>query len=197
VNEKTAKIKLFLLLAALAVAAVVLGKVYLNATSPSGVKVIVYKVELMTDASDENPQVVYSNPAGQEIDFTGDSLTGQAQISAGTYKRIRMTVTNGLKLSIADAGDNPCGGAIFTDRIFPEAEGIDPNSQVQMIFAAHDDDGGTWTGSRITHFLLGPVTVIENKPIQVKFRFKTANTLFCSGGDVKMRSPWAVWAETL
>jgi hypothetical protein len=197
--EKAAKIKLFLLLAFLAVSAIILGKVYLFASSPSSVKVMVYKVELMTDASDTNPQVIFSNDTGHDIDLAdeADALIGQAEMPAGTYKRIRMTVANGIKQSIADAADNPCGGEAFTDRVFPVAEGKETDSQVHIDFAAHDDNGGTWKGSRITHFLLGPVTVSENKSIEAKLRFKTANTLFCSGGAVKMRSPWAIWAEIL
>ena len=197
--EKASKIKLFLLLAFLAVSAIILGKVYLFAASPSSVKVMVYKVALMTDASDINPQVIFSNTTGMEIDFAKDigALIGQAEMPAGTYKRIRMTVANGIKQSIADAADNPCGSEAFTDRVFPVDEGKEPNSQVQIDFAAHDDNGGTWKGSRITHFLLGPVTVSDNRPIQMKLRFKTDNTLFCSGGAVKLRSPWAIWAEII
>jgi hypothetical protein len=197
--EKAAKIKLFLLLAFLAVSAIILGKVYLFAASPSSVKVKVYKVELMTDASDTNPQAIFSSDTGLEIDLTNetDALIGQAEIPTGTYKRIRMTVENGIKQSIADAADNPCGGEAFTDRVFPVAEGVDPDSKVQIDFAAHDDDGGTWAGSRIIHFLLGPVTVSDNMPVQFELRFKTANTLFCSDGVVDLRSPWATWAEIL
>jgi len=197
--EKTAKIKLFLLIATIAVAVIFLARVYLNATSPSSLKVMVYKVELMTGASDTNPQVIFSNTAGQEIDLAKDinAVIWQAQIPAGTYKRIRMTVANGIKMSIASVGDNPCGGTIFTDRVFPIADGMNPNSLAQIYFATNDDHGGTWAGSKITHFLLGPVILSGNQTIKVKFSFITANTLFCSGGAVEIRSPWAVWAETL
>ncbi|MDO9289770.1 MAG: DUF4382 domain-containing protein [Thermodesulfovibrionales bacterium] len=193
--EKTAKIKLFLLFSAVAVAVVILAKVYMSATSPSSVKLTVYKIELMTGASDTNPQVFFSNDTGLEIDLAKgiDAVIGQAQIPAGTYKRIRMTVTNGIKLSIAKAGDNPCGGAAFTDRVIPIAgDGTDPNSQVQINFAAYDDKGGTWRGSQITHLMLGHVTVNENQGTQVKLRFNTADTLFCSSGAVEMRAPWSV-----
>lgn len=195
--EKAAKIKFFLLVAAVVLAAVVLEKTYLTASSPSSVRLTVFKAELMTGASDANPQVFFSDASGLEIDLISDSLIGQAQMPAGTYKRIRMTVANGIKQSIANAADNPCGSGTFTDRVFPVAGGTDPNSQVQINFATYDDNGGTWAGSRITHILLGPVTIGENRSIKAKFRFKTANTLFCSGGDVEMRSPWAVWTETL
>jgi len=198
--EKKDKIRLFLLIAAIAVPAIILGKIYLNATSPSSVKIMVYKVELMTSASDTNPQVLFSNDAGQEIDLVKDTdaIIWQSQISAGTYKRIKMTVKNGIKMSIANQGDNPCGGATtFTDRVFPIADENDLNSQVQISFATHDDKGGTWAGKRITHILLGPVAISENRTPQVKFKFATANTLFCSSGNVEIRSPWAVWAETL
>lgn len=200
--EKTAKIKLFILLSAVAVAVVILARVYMSATSPSSVKVTVHKIELMTGASDTNPQVFFSNAAGLEIDLAKgiiDAVIGQAQIPAGTYKRIRMTVTNGIKLSIANADDNPCGGAAFTDRVIPIAgDGTDPNSQVQINFASDDDGGGTWRGSQITHLLLGHVTVSEKQTTQVKLRFNTADTLFCSSGAVEMRAPWSVsvWAGT-
>ncbi|MBU1181352.1 MAG: hypothetical protein KKF00_04155, partial [Proteobacteria bacterium] len=134
--RKIEKIWLFLLIAAVAVAGIFLAKVYLSATSPSSVKVMVHKVELMTGASDTNPQVIFSNATGQEIDLTKDigAVIGQAQIPVGAYKRIRMTVTNGIKLSIANAVDNPCGGTtIFTDRVFPIAGyGTNLNSQVQI-----------------------------------------------------------------
>ncbi|MBI4690395.1 MAG: hypothetical protein HY754_09040 [Nitrospirae bacterium] len=193
------KLKLFLLIAVIGVAVVILGKVYLNATSPSSVKVMVYKVELMTAALDTNPQVIFSNAAGQEIDLAKntDTVVWQAQIPAGTYKRIRMTVANGVKQSIANAGENPCGGDVFTDRVFSLVEGTDPNSQVEINFATHDDSGGTWSGSKMTHFLLGPVTIRESRMTRLRFNFVTANTLFCSGGAVEIRSPWAVWAEIL
>ncbi|MDP2279669.1 MAG: DUF4382 domain-containing protein [Nitrospirota bacterium] len=200
--EKTAKIKLFILLSAVAVAVVILARVYMSATSPSSIKLTVHKIELMTGASDTNPQVFFSNDTGLEIDLAKgiDAVIGQAQIPAGTYKRIRMTVTNGIKLSIANAVDNPCGGAAFTDRVILIAgDGTNPNSQVQINFAAYDDSGGTWRGSQITHLLLGHVTVSENQTIQVKLRFNTADTLFCSSGTVEMRAPWSVsvWAGTL
>lgn len=197
--EKSAKIKLSLLLAFLAASAIILGRVYLFAGSPSSVKVKVYKVELMTDASDTNPKVIFSNESGLEIDMANeaDALVAQAEMPAGMYKRIRLTVANGIKQSIADESDNPCGGEAFTDRIFPVDKEKAQDSQVQIDFAAHDDDGGTWSGSRITHFLLGPVVVGDNRPVQVKLRFRTANTLFCSGGAVGLRSPWATWAEIL
>ena len=116
--RKIQKIWLFLLIAAVAVAGgVFLARVYLGATSPSSVKLMVYKVELMTGASDTNPQVVFSNATGLEIDLKKDidALIGQAQMPAGTYKRIRMTVANGIKLSIANAADNPCGSGETTD----------------------------------------------------------------------------------
>lgn len=193
------KIKLFLMIAAFAAGVVFLGKVYLSGTSPSSVKVMVYKVELMTGASDTNPQVVFSNAAGRETDLTKDidAITAQARIPVGTFKRIRMTVTNGVKLSIANAAGNPCGNGIFTDRVFPIAKGMNSNSQAQIDFATYDDDGGTWAGSRITHFLLKPVTVSENQNTRVKFRFNTTYNLFCLNGTVEMRAPWSVWAETL
>lgn len=197
--EKTVKIKLFLLLSAFVAAVVFLSRVYMSATSPSSVKVMIYKIELMTDALDAKPKVVFSNAAGQEIDLTKDSgaVIGQAQIPAGTYKRIRMTVTNGIKLSIANAVDNPCGGAAFADRVTPIAGvGTNPNSQVQINFATYDDDGGTWASSRVTHFLLKPVTVSENYNTQMKFRVNTTYNLFCLKGTVEMRAPWSVQAET-
>jgi hypothetical protein len=199
--RKIEKIRLFLLIAAAAVAGVFLAKVYLSATSPSSVKVMVYKVELMTGASDTNPQVIFSNATGQEIDLTKniDAINWQAHIPVNTYKRIRMTVANGIKLSITKADDNPCGSTtIFTDRVFPIADGTNLNSQsqVQINFATYDDSGGTWAGSQITHFLLRPVTISENQTTQVKFRFNTADTLFCSSGAVEMRAPWSVWAGT-
>ncbi|MDP2278447.1 MAG: hypothetical protein Q8K51_09515, partial [Nitrospirota bacterium] len=88
--EKTAKIKLFLLLSAVAVAVVILARVYMSATSPSSVKVTAHNIELMTGASDTNPQVFFSNATGLEIDLAKgiDAVIGQAQIPAGTYKRI-------------------------------------------------------------------------------------------------------------
>ena len=58
--EKTAKIKLFILLLVVGVAVGILAKVYMSATSPSSVKLTVYKLELMTGASDTNPQVFFS-----------------------------------------------------------------------------------------------------------------------------------------
>ncbi|MBI4823050.1 MAG: DUF4382 domain-containing protein [Nitrospirae bacterium] len=200
--RKLSKIWLFVLIAAVAVAGVaLLAKVYLSATSPSSVKLTVHKVEFMADASDTNPQVVFSNATGKEIDLTKDTdaVIEQAQIQAGTYKRIRMTVTNGIKLSIANAVDNPCGrkSGTFTDSVFSIADGTDLNWQVQINFATYDDRGGTWAGSRITHILLGPVAIRENQTEPLKFNFITANTLFCSGGAVKMRSPWAVWVNPL
>jgi len=194
-----AKIKLFVLLAAFAAGGTFLAKVYLDAESPSSVKVTVYKVELMTGRLDTQPLVVFSNTAGKEIDLAKDivAITAQVRIPAGTYKRIRMTVTNGAKLSIATVAGNPCGNGIFTDRVFPLAKGMDSNAQAQIDFATYDDDGGTWADSRITHFLLKPVTVSENQNAQVKFRFNTTYNLFCVNGTVEIRAPWSVWAETL
>ncbi len=197
--EKTAKIKLFLLIAAVVIAAVILEKEYLTAKSPSSVKAMVYKVELMADSKDTNPEAVFSDSAGREIDLTNDIIIGQAEVPAGTYKRIRITAANGIKVSIGTADDNPCGGAaIFTDRVFSIAgDGKDLNSQVQINFATYNDDGGTWTGPRITHIMLGPVTISENRNTRMKFKFTTGNTLFCIKDAVEIRAPWSAWAETL
>jgi hypothetical protein len=201
--RKTNKIKLLVLIAAIAAVGFFLltkARVYFGAKSPSSVKLMLYRVELMTAASDRNPQVIFSNASGQEIDLTKgvDVYIGQAPILAGNYKRIRMTALNGIRLSIAKADDNPCGGdTVFTDHLFPVAEGRDLNSQVQIDFATHNDGGGSWRGRQITHFLLGPVTISENQPAQLRLRFNAANTLFCVNGAIEIRSPLAVWAETL
>ena len=193
-----AKIKLFVLLAAFAAGAVFLAKVYLNAKSPSSVKVTVYKVELMTDRLDTQPLVVFSNAAGREIDLvkeTGDFI-GQARMAAGVYKRIRLTVKNGTKMSIANAESNPCGGALFIDRVFPIVEGTDLNSRVPLYFASDLDGGGAWVGSQITNLMIRPLTVSENRTTPLKFMFVVADTLFCPGGEVQRRAPWSVWPET-
>lgn len=193
----TGKVKLVLLIAVLIVAAGVLGRAYWSAGSPSSVKVTVYRVELMTGASDANPQVVFSNAVGLEIDLADPvgAVIGQAQIKAGAYNRVRMTVANGVKMSIANADDNPCGDDAFADRVIPVFAGTDPNAQVPLYFATHEDGGGTWSGPQMTHYLLGPVTVSENRIFSRKFSFATANTLFCSGGSVQSRTPWVAWAE--
>jgi len=191
------RIKLFLMLAAFVAGMIVLGKVYPTGKSPSSVKVIVYNVELMTGASDTHPQVVFSHAAGREMDLAKDidPITALARIPAGTYKRIRMTVANGAKLSIADATGNSCGNGIFTDRVFPITKGMDPNAQTQIDFSTYDDDGGTWAGSRVTNFLQMPVTVSENRNAQVKFRFNTTYNLFCVNGTVEMRAPWSLLVD--
>jgi len=193
--EKSAKIKLLLLVAALAIAAIVLEKTYLTAKSPSGVKVMVYKMELMTSASDTNPQTVFSNSAGSEIDLTNDVMIGQAEIQTGAYKRIRITAANGIKVSIGSADDDPCGtGAIFTDRVLTVAgSGTDPNARVQIGFATYDDGGGTWTGPQVTHILLGPTAIREKRNARIEFRFTTGNSLFCIKDAVEIRAPWAGW----
>lgn len=198
--QKPNRIWLFVLIGAVAVLGVgLLAKVYLSATSPSSVKLFVYKVEFMTDESETKPQVVFTNAIGQKIDLTKgmDVVIRQAKIQPGTYKRIRMTVTNGIKISIANAVDNPCGrsSGTFIDRLFLVNDGMEQNSHVEINFATHDDRGGRWAGSQIIHFLLAPVTVSENHTGLMRFNFITANTLFCSGGDVKIRSPWAVWVD--
>lgn len=197
--EKSSKIKLSLLIATVVIVAIILEREYLTAKSPSSVKAMVYKVELMTDAKDTNPEAVFSDPAGREIDLTNDIIIGQASRPVGTYKRMRMTAANGVKLSIGNPDDDPCGGgSIFTDRVFTAAgPGTDPNSQVQIIFATYDDNGGTWSGPRITHILLAPVKISGNRNARMKFRFTTGNSLFCSRGAVAIRAPWAVWTETL
>lgn len=198
-ETRMAKIKLFLLLAAFAAGGTFLAKVYLDAKSPSSVKVTVYKVEFMADRLDAQPLVVFSNSAGKEIDLAKetDDFIGQARPAAGVYKRIRLTVKNGFKMSIANAESNPCGGALFTDRVFPLVEGADLNSRVPVYFASDDDGGGAWVGSQITNLLIRPVTVSENRTTTVKFMFDVADTLFCPGGEVQRRAPWSVWPENL
>lgn len=193
--EKSAKIKLLLLVAVVALVAIVLEKTYLTAKSPSGVKLTVSKVELMTSASDTNPQIVFFDHAGREVDLTNDVMIGQAAIRPGVYKRIRLTAANGYKVSIAKAGDDPCGGdSIFTDRVLTAAgSGTDPNSSVQVSFATYDDGGGTWTGPQVTHILLGPTAIREKRNARVEFRFTTGNSLFCIKDAVDIRAPWAGW----
>ena len=177
------------------VAAVILERTYLTAKSPSSVKLTIYKLELMTGASDTNPQAVFSDPAGREIDLTNDIIIGQAEMRPGTYKRIRLTAANGIKVSIRNADDDPCGnGSIFTDRVLTAAgSGTDPNSQVQVSFATYDDGGGTWADQRVTHILLGPAVIGENRKTPMEFRFTTGNSLFCIKEAVDVRAPWAGW----
>ena len=193
--EKSAKIKLFLLIAVIVVAAVILERTYLTARSPSSVKVMIYKLELMTGASDTNPRTVFSDPAGREIDLTNDIIIGQAEMHPGTYKRIRLTAANGIKVSIGKADDDPCGGgSIFTDRVLTVAgSGTDPNPRVQVSFATYDDGGGTWTDQKVTHILLGPAAIGDNRNTRMEFRFSTGNSLFCIKDAVEMRAPWAGW----
>ena len=193
--EKAGKIKLFLLIAAIAVAALILERTYLTAKSPSSVKLTIYKLELMTGATDTNAQTVYSYPAGREIDLTNDIIIGQAETRPGTYKRIRLTAANGFKVSIRNAADDPCGnGSIFTGRVLTAAgSGTDPNSQVQVNFATYDDGGGTWEDQRVTHILLGPAVIGENRKTPMEFRFTTGNSLFCIKEAVAVRAPWAGW----
>lgn len=193
-----AKIKLFVLLAAFAVAGAFLGRVYLDAKSPSSVKVTVYKVEFMTDRSDAQPLVVFSNAAGKAIDLASEAgdFIAQARNAAGVYNRIRLTVKNGFTMSIAKPEDNPCESALFTDRVFPIAEEADLNSQVPLYFASAEDGGGAWVGSQITNLLVQPLTVSQDRTTGVKLRFIVADTLFCPGGEVARRAPWSVWRET-
>lgn len=193
--EKPARIKLFLLIAVIVIAAIILERTYLTAKNPSSVKLIVYKVELMTNASDKNPQTVFSDPAGREIDLTNDILVGQAEIHSGTYKRIRLTAANGIRVSIGKADDDPCGrGAIFTDRVVTAVgSGTNPNSHVNVSFATYDDGGGTWTDQQVTHILLGPASISEKRNGRMEFRFTTGNSLFCIKDAVDVRAPWAGW----
>lgn len=191
------KIKAFLVIAAVFGAVAFLGKVYMSAKSPSSAKVTVYKVELMTGASDPNPQVIFSDAAGRELDLVNETgaIFGQALMQAGTFNRIRMTVSNGFKLSITSAADNPCGGAVFTDNVFPVAGYGADREQAQINFASQEDGGGSWKGQKITHLLIAPLTVTKGGSAGVRFRFSAADTLFCSGGTVQMLAPWSLWAE--
>lgn len=197
-ETRKANIKLFAMLAAFVLVGGYLARVYVDAKSPSSVNVTVYKVEFMADRSDARPLVVFSDAAGKDIDLvseTGDFI-GQARMASGVYKRIRLTVKNGMRMSIADAENNPCGGAIFTDQVFPLDEGKDPDSQVQVYFAADVDGGGAWAGSQITNLLIKPLTVSQNQAAGMKLRFVVSDTLFCVGGNVERRAPWSVWTET-
>lgn len=192
------KIKLFVLLAVFVAGGTFLAKVYLDAKSPSSVKVTVYKVEFMADRSDAQPLVVFSDAAGREVDLaseTGDFF-GQAPVAAGVYKRIRLTVKNGFTMSIADAESNPCGGPQFTDRVFPLFEGEDLNSPVPVYFASDEDGGGAWVGSQVTNLMIRPLTVSQDLTSPVKLVFVVADTLFCPDGEVQRRAPWSVWPET-
>jgi len=197
-ETRRANIKLFVLIAAFVVGGTFLGKIYLDAKSPSSVKVTVYKMELMTGRLDAHPLVVFSDAAGKEIDLANETgeFIGQAPVTVGVYTRIRLTVKNGIKMSIADAKSNPCGGGVFTDRVFPIAEGTDLNSQVPVYFATDLDGGGAWVGSQITNLMIRPLTVSENRTTPLKFVFVIADTLFCPDGEVQRRAPWSVWPET-
>ncbi len=197
-ETRMSNIKLFVILAAVAVGGIFMGKIYLNAKSPSSVKVTVYKAEFMTGRLDAHPLVVFSDAGGKEIDLAKETgeFVGQAPVTAGVYTRIRLTVKNGFKMSIANAGSNPCGGSVFTDRVFPLAEGTDLNSQVPVYFATDLDGGGAWVGSQITNLMIRPLTVSQNRTTPLKFVFVIADTLFCPGGEVERRAPWSVWPET-
>jgi hypothetical protein len=193
--EMTGKNKLILLFVVTAAVALILERTYLTAKNPSSVKLMIYKVELMTNALDTNPQTVFSDPAGREMDLTNDIIIGETVMRPGIYKRLRLTAANGFKVSIGKAGDDPCGGdSIFTDRILTAAgSGSDPNSRIQVSFATHDDGGATWTDQRVTHILLGPLEIGANRNTRMELRFTTGNSLFCAKSTVDVRAPWAGW----
>ena len=194
--EKVGKTKLILLIAVIAIVALILERTYLTAKHPSSVKLMIYKVELMTNASDTNPQTVFSDPAGREMDLTNNILVGEAIMRPGIYKRLRLTAANGFKVSIGKAGDDPCGGdSIFTDRMLTAAgPGSDPNSRIQVSFATHDDGGATWTDQQVTHILLGSLEVAANQNARrMELKFTTGNSLFCIKNTVDVRAPWAGW----
>lgn len=192
IAEKT---KLILLIAVIALVALILERTYLTAKNPSSVKLMIYKVELMTSASDTNPQTVFSDPAGREMDLTNNILVGEAVMRPGTYKRLRLTAANGFKVSIEKAGDDPCGtDSVFTDRIFTAAgSGSDPNSRNQVSFATYDDSGGTWTNQQVTHLLLGPLEIGANQNTRMELKFTTGHSLFCIKNSADVRAPWAGW----
>lgn len=198
-NNKSTRIKLAALIAVIVVIALVLERTYLTARNPSSVKLMIYKVELMTSALDTNPQTIFSDPAGREMDLTNNVLIGEAVMHQGTYKRLRLTAANGFKVSIEKPGDNPCGGdAIFTDRMLTAAgPGSDPNSRIQVSFATHDDSGGTWTDNQVTHILLGPLEIGADQKTRMELRFTTGHSLFCSKNTVDVRAPWAGWINLL
>lgn len=191
------KLKLFFFLAVFVVAGGYLARVYVDAKSPSSVKVTLYKVELMTDRSDAQPAVLFSAAAGREIDLAseaGDFMAPQG-FAAGVYNRIRLTVKNGIRMSIAASEDDPCGRGLFTDKVFLIAEETDLNSQVPVYFASPEDGGGAWKGSQIMNLLVKPVTISGDRATPVKLRFVVSDTLFCPGGEVARRAPWSVWQE--
>lgn len=197
-EKRMARIKLFLLLSAFVIGGAYLARVYVHAKSPSSVKIKVYKVEFMTNRSDAQPLVVFSNAAGKDMDLANDTgeFIAPVRNAAVVYNRIRLTVKNGIKMSIANAEDNPCGGALFTNRAFSITEGTDPNSQVPVYFASAEDGGGAWVGSQITNLLVKPLTVSQERTTEVKLKFIVSDTLFCPGGEVARRAPWSVWPET-
>lgn len=196
-ETKKATIKITLMLLAFIVVAGYLARVYVDAKSPSSVKVTVYKVEFMTDKKDAKPLVVYTSAAGKEIDLVSEpgDFIAPGGGAASDYNRIRLTVKNGIKMSVANAENNPCGGAPFTDRASLLVEGADPNSQAPIYFASAEDGGGTWQGSQIVNLLVKPLTINRDRKTAVKLRFIADETLFCLSGDVARRAPWSVWPE--
>ncbi len=193
-----AKLKIVLFLTAFVIAGGYLARVYVQAKSPSSVKLTVYKAEFMTDQSDSHPLVVFSNAEGREIDLvreTGD-FTAQGGMGGGVYNRIRLTVKNGIKMSIAKAENNPCGGPLFTDKVFSITERTDLNAQVSLYFASAEDGGGAWVGSQITNLLVKPLTVSGNGATAVRLKFIADDTLFCPSGEVARRAPWSAWPES-
>lgn len=197
-ETRMAKIKFLMLIAVFVIGGGYLARVYVHAKSPSSVKLTVYKVEFMTDRSDAQPLVVFSSTAGRDMDLASEAgeFIAQVRNAAGVYNRIRLTVKNGIKMSVANAEDNPCGGALFTDRAFSIAEGTDPDSRVPVYFASAEDGGGAWVGSQITNLLVKPLTVSQDRTTDIKLKFIVSDTLFCPGGEVARRAPWSVWPET-
>ena len=196
-ETKKAAIKIILMLLAFVVVAGYLARVYVDAKSPSSVRVTVYKVEFMTDKKDAQPLVVFSSAAGKEIDLVSEpgDFIAPGGASAGVYNRIRLTVKNGITMSVANAENNPCGGAPFTDQVSLLVEGADPNSQAPIYFASAEDGGGTWQGSQIVNLLVKPLTINRDRTTEVKLRFIADETLFCLSGEVARRAPWSVWPE--
>lgn len=194
---RTNIIKAILLIGAFAAGAGYLGRVYMRATSPSSVKVTVLKVELLAGRSDTDPIVLFSDPAGRDLDLVRDmgDFTLPAATAPGTFTTIRLTVRNAYAMSITNKKENPCKGEVFTDRRFSFVDGKEDNAPVPIYFASAADGGATWAGSQVINFLARPVIVRPRDTTLVRLRFITEDTLFCPRGDVERRAPWSVWND--
>ncbi len=156
-------------------------------SSPMSLKVGLYKTELYDGSAWAT--VFDGGASAATIDLVANpgSVFGSGSIPAGTYSKIRFTLTNENRYS---GSDGECSAA---DAPFLIDDGRPLGDPVTLTFATAAAGGGTsWYNNGTDNYpllMVGSIDVAAGQTTRVDIIFNTASTLLCESGSFSLNPP--------